>query len=124
MRNLAFLPVLLLVGCIHVNLVHVNENSRTASKDQITDRLIGQLHCHSLELQETARDTFTGIGRNDTGPFTLTVTREKETIHFQGTYTGDAHGTFGGSASWSKHVNAAFGFHQASESSQTSLTSQ
>src|SRR5258708_7924087 len=101
MKSLALLPLFLVVGCIHVNLdiAHVNENSRTASKDQITEHLVGQLHCQSLELRETGPNAFSGDGKNDTGPFTITVTREGDKVRFQGAYTGDAHGTFGGSAS-------------------------
>ena len=109
-------PLVLLLGC-----VHIHESSATATKDQIQARLKAQLHCQFLELHERGSHGYLGTGKNDTGEFTIEVNREAEVIKFHGVYTPPSQGTFSGSASWSKKVNAGFGVHRAFESDKTSL---
>jgi hypothetical protein len=118
LKFVALLTLVILAGC-----VHINEGSRSANLEQIKAHLKRQLHCQALDLQENTKNTFSGTGRNDTGGFTITATREKETIIFHGVYvySEPSKGTFSGSAIWSKQVNSAFGFHKSKESAQDSL---
>jgi hypothetical protein len=116
LRFLVILPLVILCGC-----VHINENSATASQERIQAHLSAQLHCRTLDLKENSKDSFSGTGKNDTGEFTIDVTREGMAIAFHGVYKEPAKGTFSGSASWSKRVDAAFGFHKNGESTQDSL---
>ncbi len=117
LRFLVLLPLLVSSGC-----VHVHETSATAGMDRIRNHLAAQLHCEALELKENSRDSFSGAGKNQTGEFTIEVTRQGQKIVFHGIYTGQAQGTFSGSASWNKSFNSAFGFHKSSESTQVSLS--
>src|SRR5689334_2045191 len=114
----ALLPLLLLLGC-----VHIHDNSTTADMARIQAHLVSQLHCQRLDLWPTGEEQFAGTGKTEQGEFTIQVTREREKISFQGVYTGQTQGGFSGSASWSKNVNAFIGFHKASQSVQTSVSS-
>lgn len=114
----ALLPLFLLLGC-----VHIHDSSATAEAARIQSQLISQLHCQTLDLRPTDKDHFTGTGKTDQGEFTMNVTREGEKILFQGVYTGQTHGGFSGSASWSRNVNAFIGFPKAKESVQSSTSS-
>ncbi|EEF57699.1 hypothetical protein [Pedosphaera parvula] len=116
LRFLVLLPLVIMFGC-----VHVNENSATASQEQIKAHLAAQLHCQTLELEQNSKDSFSGTGKNETGEFTIKVIRQGTTIAFHGVYVAPATGTFSGSACWSKSVNSTFGFHKTSQSTQDSL---
>lgn len=118
MRCLAFLLLVTVCGC-----VHIHEDSGIASKEQIQAHLAAQLHCQRLDLREEGRNHFSGTGRNDTGEFTLHVTREGRTISFHGAYLEPGRGTFSGSAAWTKNVNSALGFDSSTESSHASMGS-
>ena len=106
----------LLQGC-----VHIHKNSGTADTNEIRQHLSSQLHCQALELREVNKNSFSGTGKNDTGEFTVEVTREGDQIRFRGVYTEPAKGTFSGSASWSKDVSGFFGSHKSKESEQNSV---
>ena len=116
MKRWFLLPLLIVVGC-----VHINQGSATARKAQIEAHLRDQLHCRWLELRENDCGHFFGFGKNDSGPFAIEVTRQEGRLTFHGTYSEPAHGTFSGSASWHRQLNATIGFHKSSESSQLSL---
>jgi len=76
------LPVLLVLqGC-----VCVHKNSATATTNEIRQHLSSQLHCQALELREGNKNQLSGTGKNDTGEFTIEVTREGEQIKFHGVY--------------------------------------
>lgn len=120
MRSYSWLifPVLLLLnGCVYS---HTND-SATASTEEIKEHLIMQLHFQALELWQIHKDSFSGTGTNDTGPFQIEVTREGGQIHFHGVYTEPVKGTFSGSAGWSRNASAFFGLHKSESSEQSSL---
>ena len=111
------LPLLLVLqGC-----VCVHKNSATANTNEIRQHLSSQLHCQVLELRETNQNGFSGTGKNDTGEFSIELTREGDQIKFHGVYTEPAKGTFSGSASWSKNVSGFLGLHKSKESEQNSV---
>ncbi len=121
LKLIALLPVLLLPAC-----VHVHESSANANIEQIKTHLMAQLHCQSLELVPDGKNSFSGNGKNDSGPFTIHVKREKEKIVFEGAYTANA--KFNGTASWTKNYysfgGSVGGFHKSRETSQSSISSQ
>lgn len=119
LKCLAGLSVILLAGC-----AQVNESSATASQEQIRAHLMAQLHCQRLDLRDEGKGRFTGAGKNDTGDFDITVTRKAGKIVFEGAYTAPAQGTFSGSSSWQKQVNAAFGWHKSGATSETTFSSR
>jgi hypothetical protein len=119
LQLVALLPVFLLAAC-----AHRHESSASASADQIKAHLITQLHCQTLDLAAEGKNRFLGEGKNDTGRFKITVTRERGKIAFQGEYIEPAHGAFSGSASWSKSSNSFLGFHKFRDSWQDSISAQ
>jgi len=116
MKYLKWILLLMLTGC-----VHINKGTATADCAEIESHIKSQLHCAKLELHENNHDSFSGVGRNDTGEFTIEVTRKDDVLNFHGAYLDKSKGTFSGSASWSTHVNSGVGIHQTSESSSSSL---
>jgi hypothetical protein len=119
MRSIPWLvlPVpFLLQGC-----VHFHKNSGTADTNEIRQHLVSQLHCQVLELREVNENHFSGTGKNETGEFTVEVTREGEQIRFRGVFTEPAKGTFSGSASWSKEMSGFLGSHKSKVAEENSL---
>ncbi len=111
------LPVLLFPGC-----AHMHESSATASIEQIKAHLFAQLHCQSLNLSAEPDGNFSGSGRNDTGDFKISVSRQSERILFKGAYVEPAHGAFTGSASWNKAATSFLGFHKSHHSTNNSFS--
>ena len=119
LRCISLLSLLVLLGC-----VHIHEGSDKADLHQIQTHLAAQLHCQSLDLESSGKDSFSGKGKNDTGDFTIDVTRQAGQILFQGVYVDPTHGRFSGSASWSKNFNSSLGFYKSRESAQSSFNVQ
>jgi hypothetical protein len=114
---LLLLPlVMVFQGC-----VSVHQSSRTANTDEICQHLVSQLHCQVLELNEDAKDRFSGVGRNETGEFTIDAQREGEQIKFHGVYKEPAKGTFSGSTSWNKSASAFLGSHKSKAKEENSI---
>jgi hypothetical protein len=116
LRILVLLPALISSGCFHMH-----DTSSSATTEQIRVHLLTQLHCHTMDLHATGKNAFSGNGRNDTGDFSLTATRDGNTIAFKGVYAAPGQGTFSGSASWDRSFNAGFGFHRSRISTSDSL---
>jgi len=114
---LLVLPLMMLVqGC-----VCIHQSSRTATTNEIRQHLVSQLHCQALDLNEVAKDRFSGTGRKDTGEFTIEVQRQGELIKFHGAYKEPAKGTFSGSASWNKSASAFLGSHKSKAKEENSI---
>lgn len=110
------------MGCSHS--VSIRESSATAKPDEITEHLKSLLNCGSLTLLPDGENRFSATGTNDSGGFTMTVTRTGEIIAYNGQYTNGTKGTFQGSTSWSHTVEhrASAGLVNWSQSNSTTVT--
>jgi hypothetical protein len=113
--------LLLLSAMAFEGCISVHQSSRTANPNEIRQHLVSQLHCQALELNEDAKDRFSGVGRNDKGEFTIETQRQGEQIKFQGVYKEPAKGTFSGSSSWNKSASAFLGTHKSEEKEENSI---